>query len=102
MSARFEDLDPIFEPIARQIILDAQERITEEFAGSAIRPAVTFRSLSAQLEAKAAGKSDLTIGMHNFGRAMDVAVIGANGDYILDGADRRYAIFGQVAKEHGC
>jgi hypothetical protein len=102
MSNRFEDLDPAFEPIARQIILDAQERITEQFPGSVIRPAVTFRSLSGQAEARAAGKSDLTIGMHNFGRAMDVAVIGPNGDYILDGRDRRYTIFGQVATEHGC
>lgn len=102
MSNRYEDLNPFFEPVARLIVAEAQARISEGFAGSIIRPAVTFRTVIAQAQARAAGKSDLSLGMHNFGLAIDVAVIGPNGDYIIDGQDRRYTLFGQVATEHGC
>jgi|SRR6266850_557489 len=101
MSALYTDLNPVFEPIARQVIADAQERISEQFPGSIIRPAVTFRDLSAQLEAKKMGKSDLSIGMHQFGLAMDPAIIDEKGDYVANGEDRRYTLFGQVATEHG-
>jgi hypothetical protein len=101
VSNLLEDLDPAFRPVVSLILADAGEQIRDEFPGSTIRPAVTFRSLSEQAEARRIGASKLSVGMHNFGRALDVAVIDEKGDYVTDGKDRRYTIFGLWAKAHG-
>ena len=102
MSARIEDLDPIFQPIARAILAEAQRRIEAVSPGSRILPAVTWRTPADQEAAVASGASILKIGFHNFGRALDVKVLDERGAYVIDGEDPRYTIFGQVAKERGC
>lgn len=102
MSSLISDLDPVFQPVARAILVEAQARITAVSPGSRILPLSTWRTLAEQAADKAAGSSPLRIGYHNFGRAMDVKVLTPEGVYVTDGEDSRYAIFGQVAKEEGC
>ena len=98
MSNLLSDLHPCFRPIAQAILADAQHDISDGL----IRPSVTFRSLADQAAAKAAGLSQLSIGFHQFGLAMDVVFINANGQYVSDGADPRYAAFGRAVIAHGC
>lgn len=103
MSSLLQDLHPIFQPIARGILDQVQERLGGTApGGSTIRAAVTFRSMSDQAAAKAAGLSQVNLGWHQFGFAFDVAIIGPNGDYIADGQDARYKMFGEVAQAAGC
>lgn len=101
-SRSLEDLHPVFQPIARDILELAQNRITALSPGSIIRPATTFRSIADQAAAKAAGRSRVSVGWHNFGLALDVAVITQDGAYVSKGEDERYRIFGTSALEHGC
>lgn len=101
MSSNLADLHPIFRPIASAILAEAGERIADVSDGL-IRPAVTFRTVSDQATAKAAGLSQINLGWHQFGLALDVAIITKEGSYVKDGTDLRYAIFGEVAMKQGC
>ena len=58
-----------------------------------------FRS---QAAARAAGLSKRLLGMHQFGCALDAAVIDEHGVYVEDGKDPRYRVFGEVAVAEGC
>lgn len=102
MSNRIEDLDPVFQPIATRILLESQVRIAQVRPGSRISAASTWRTPAQQESVQATGASNLSIGYHNYGRALDVAIYDERGHYIDNGADPLYAIFGQVAKEEGC
>lgn len=97
-SKRLEDLHPAFLPVAKAVLERAQKRVGD----SVIRVAQTFRSMSDQAAAKAAGKSKVNLGWHQFGLAFDVAIITPHGTYVADGDDPRYAMVGQAAIEHGC
>lgn len=97
-SNRLEDLHPLFRLIAQRII----DQTNDQIAPSTIRPAVTFRTMSDQATAKAAGLSKVNLGWHQFGLALDVAVISESGAYITNGEDPRYRVFGDVAKANGC
>jgi hypothetical protein len=101
-SRRLEDLHPMFQPIAREILELAQNRITAKFPGSIVRPATTWRSMTDQAIALAAGKLKVRMGWHQVGLALDAAVITPEGLYVRDGKDERYTIFGLAAIEHGC
>lgn len=101
-SRSISDLHPLFQPIAREILALAQNRITAKFPGSIIKPSTTFRTLSAQATVLAAGKSTVPRGYHQYGLAMDVAIINPEGAYVTEGKDERYRIFGMAAMEHGC
>lgn len=96
------DLHPAFQPVARAVLADAQVDVEKLSPGSIVRPAVTFRETAAQLAAKAAGLSHVSIGWHQYGLAVDAAVIAPGGSYVSDGKDPRYAIVGAAAKRHGC
>lgn len=100
-SRHLTDLNPLFQPIAAEILELAQNRVAAKFSSSIVRPSVTFRSVSDQAAAKSAGKSKVSLGWHQFGLALDVAVINAEGVYVSDGRDERYRIFGMAAMEHG-
>jgi D-alanyl-D-alanine carboxypeptidase len=103
MSADLADLNPLFQPIARAILAETQERLGGDAPGaSRVRAAVTFRNLIDQAAAKASGRSRVSLGLHQFGFALDVAIIDPNGEYVTNGEDPRYALFGEVAKSHGC
>lgn len=99
MSNLIEDLHPCFQPIALAILSETQREL--EGIGT-IHPAVTFRSLSEQAAAKAAGLSQVSIGWHQVGLALDVAIVTPGGSYVSDGADPRYGIFGRIALAHDC
>lgn len=101
MSSSLADLHPIFRPVASRILAEAGERIAESSEGI-IRPAVTFRTVSEQATAKAAGLSQVNLGWHQMGLALDVAIITKEGSYVKDGTDPRYAVFGEVARKHDC
>lgn len=102
VSMSTDDLHPLFKPIADDILSQAQAKITPLYPGSTIRPDVTLRSMADQAAALAAGLTTLKLGWHQFGFAMDVAVLAANGSYVKDGEDVRYALFGRVAMDNGC
>lgn len=97
-SKRLEDLHPAFLPVARAVLEDAQKRVGD----SIVRVVQTFRSVADQAAAKAAGKSKVSLGWHQFGLALDVAIITPEGAYITDGNDTRYALVGAAAMDHGC
>lgn len=97
-SNRIADLHPSFQSIAVAIL----EQTTEAIRPSLIRPAVTFRSMADQAAVKASGLSKVSLGWHQFGLAMDVAVISETGAYITNGQDERYKKFGAIAKSFGC
>lgn len=92
------DLHPLFQPVAALILRETSAII----APSTIRASVTFRTIEQQGDAKATGVTNLSIGYHNFGLAMDAAVITPGGVYVTNGEDWRYRVFGMVAKLHGC
>lgn len=98
MSASIADLQPLFQPIAMRILDDCEVTLGKGL----IRPAQTFRSMADQAAAKAAGKSQVSLGWHQFGLAMDVAILTPEGKYVTDGTDGRYTTFGMVAMKHGC
>jgi hypothetical protein len=98
MSRDREDLHPLFRPVFDAVLEESRKRLGD----STLRVAETFRSPADQAAAKAAGKSRVTIGWHQFGLAFDVAIISPEGAYVTDGNDPRYALVGQVAVEHGC
>lgn len=93
------DLNPLFRPTADLVIAESTAAIRP---GGHIAPASTFRLLAEQEALQASKLSKVKLGWHNFGLALDVAVIDADGKYIRDGADSRYAVFGRIAKSHGC
>lgn len=97
-SNRIEDLNPIFRPIAQAILDETNERIKD---GSA-RAIQTIRSMPDQAIAVANKKSKVKLGWHQFGLALDIGIFTETGVYVTDGDDPRYAIYGAVAKEHGC
>jgi D-alanyl-D-alanine carboxypeptidase len=98
VSSNLDDLHPLFRLVAQGIIHDTNEKI----APSIIRPAVTFRSMTDQAAAKAAGLSKVSLGWHQMGLALDVAVITPDGMYVADGSDPRYTTFGTAAMVRGC
>jgi len=98
MSSNLADLHPLFQPIARAILAESEDVLGHGL----IRPAVTFRSVADQVLAKNAGLSQVNLGWHQFGLAMDVAVITPEGAYVKDGEDGRYRTFGEIAVKHGC
>jgi len=102
MSNRLEDLHPLFQPIAKAILQETQAEFDEHYPGSTIRAADTFRLMTAQAAAVAAGLSRVAIGWHQFGLAVDGSVITREGAYVKDGADPRYRLFGLAAIRHGC
>lgn len=98
MSNNLADLHPLFLPIAQSILADACDRIGPSVA----KAAVTFRTVSDQQLAKANGLSQVSLGWHQFGLAMDVAIITPEGSYVSNGEDDRYRIFGEIVTAHGC
>lgn len=102
MSSLLQDLHPIFQPVARAILEDCAALLMDKHPGSTIKPAVTFRSMSDQAAAKAAGLSQVNLGWHQMGLALDVAILGPQGQYVTDGEDERYALFGRAALQHDC
>lgn len=98
MSGSIADLHPLFQPIAMKILDECEWTVGKGL----IRPAVTFRSMADQAAAKAAKLSQVSLGWHQFGLAMDVAVLTPEGKYVTDGEDGRYTTFGMVAMKHGC
>lgn len=98
MSSNLTDLHPLFLPIAQAILNDTNQRI----GTSSVRPAVTFRTVADQAQAKANGLSRVSLGWHQFGLAMDVAVITEAGVYVADGTDDRYKVFGDCVRKNGC
>jgi len=101
-SNKTSDLNPLFLPIALDILLESQAKITKVSPGSIIRASTTLRSMADQAMKRAAGLSSVRLGWHQVGLAMDVAVITPAGAYVRKGDDPRYSIFGEVAKSHGC
>jgi len=95
------DLHPAFRPITLAILAESQAELTR-VGGGTVRASVTGRSLSEQAAAKAAGLSQVNVGWHQYGLAVDVAVITPGGSYVADGKDPRYATVGAIAKQHGC
>lgn len=98
MSRLIEDLSPLFQPVARAILAESNAIITP----SVIKPISTWRSIQEQSDAVSDGATDLNIGYHNYGLAMDVGVFTPGGVYIRDGRDWRYKVFGLTAKRLGC
>lgn len=97
-TSSIEALHPLFQPVARLILADTNAIISP----STIRASSTFRTIQQQGEAKVGGVTNLSIGFHNFGLAMDGAVITPGGVYVTNGADWRYKVFGRIAEMHGC
>jgi hypothetical protein len=97
------DLDPLFRPIAQQILDESNAQI----APSTVRPIVTWRDAADQEAAKCEGESKAGPGEspHNCvdangnpaARAFDFGVFAPDGTYITNGTDSRYAQVGQIA-----
>lgn len=105
--SNLSDLDPVFQPIATQIMEEGNAAI----APSKARIIITWRSAQDQQAAKAHGASLAAPGQspHNCcqadgtpaARAFDFAVFDENGGYMTDGHDQRYATIGQLAVARG-
>jgi hypothetical protein len=97
------DLDPVFQPLATQMMAEGNAAI----APSNARIIITWRSAQDQQAAKAHGASLAGPGQspHNCcqadgtpaARAFDYAVFDENGAYVSVGADSRYATIGMIA-----
>jgi hypothetical protein len=95
--ARIESLRSEFQPIVRRWLhavvddLDMKVRVLE-----------TLRSPERQAEVRAAGKSQLRVGWHNVGLALDFAAFDDDGVYLKDDASGLYTRCGLVAEWMGC
>lgn len=73
------------------------------FPGYKFRVMETRRSSERQESVQAAGASQVKVGFHNFGLAMDFAIFAApDGTYLKDGTHPAYLCCGQVAEALGC
>lgn len=100
--SNLSDLHPCFAPVWSRVLADGQAQLDVKYPGSKVQTTVTIRPLSDQVAAKAAGLSDVSIGYHQVGLAVDYAIITPEGLYVSDGADPRYALIGGIALDHGC
>lgn len=95
MSRQFEDLQPIFQPIARAILGEARRRGIDARLGD------TWRTRPEQAAREAAGDSKVKLGWHNVGLAFDFLIF-RGGRYIADGNDPQYAEVGEIGRSKGC
>ena len=102
--ANLDDLDPRLKPLAEQFLMFCNLQFTTKII-------VTYRSGVDQNAAHDAGLSNASAGQspHNYlsiedmpcSRAFDFAIFDAEGKYITDGRDERYANAGQIAGSLG-
>jgi len=96
-------LDIRFQPVAQAW----KEMVTayalpQRFPGFKARVLETRRSLARQDEVAAAGASQVRVGYHNFGLALDFGIFGEGGLYLKDGLHPAYLSAGQIAEALGC
>lgn len=96
-------LDVRFQPIAQgwKEMVQAYALLAR-FPGHTMKVLETRRSLARQDEVATAGASQLRVGYHNFGLALDFAIFGEGGLYLKDGNHPAYLCAGQIAEAMGC
>ena len=103
MISDIESLHPKFQPVARAIIEVMAERvIPTRFPFHKIKLRETLRTAERQLEVHAIGASQLRVGWHNYGLAMDVAIFDDHGVYITRGDHPAYEALACVGEAFGC
>jgi hypothetical protein len=102
LSNRIEDLHPCFQPVWRRILTDGQAALDAQFPGSKVLTAETLRTMDDQRKDYLAGTSDVKLGWHQYGLAVDFTIMDEHGNAVEDGADPRYALIGNIAAGLGC
>lgn len=97
-------LHPAFRPIAERILRDAQIALDADApTNDLVRICVGVRTSDAQRAAFNAGLSQVKVGWHQYGLALDFAILDNLGmQYVTDGTDLRYRLVGEIAKRAGC
>jgi len=97
-------LHPAFRPIVERILRDAQIALDADApTNDLVRPTIGIRSIEAQQTAFNAGLSQVKIGWHQYGLALDFGIFNNSGvQYVTDGTDQRYRLVGEIAKRAGC
>ena len=93
---KIETLDPVFRPIAYMWLNAVRGDL-----GINVRVLEGLRDRDRQVALQAAGKSQVKVGWHNFGLALDFACLGTNGVYITDGGASEYELCGVEAEKLG-
>ena len=92
----FQPLAQAWQEMVQGYVLPAR------FPGFKMRITETKRDAARQAEVLANGKSNLKLGLHNVGRALDFMIADAMGVYISDGLHPAYEACGLVAEALGC
>jgi len=98
VDSNIESLNPRFQPIVRAWFEIVMERVIPlRFPNFKAKITETFRSLERQAEQLASGASQVKVGWHNYGLAIDFAVFDEHGVYIQNGGHPAFESFGQIA-----
>ena len=103
IETKMDTLDIRFQPIAQNWFeMVTAYALPQRFPGHKARVIETRRTLARQDEVATIGASQLRVGYHNFGLALDFAIFGEEGLYLKDGNHPAYLCAGQIAEALGC